>query len=321
MPRRSALIIFLILTMHPVSGQVRGILGLPDRIMSSSRIGRVSTRSLPQVPQADSGRIVFPVAGKESVSKDFDFFNYLLDNDLGLDARTLASRPYSASDTLDFMRAKVLFSEKKLSQAAELFGSVPSDSPFGPESFFYKVVSLSSLGEYETAAGMLPYEGGPYAELSALQKAGLSLLMGKEDEWIRSSAAFGYEDYTLAESERVLSEIVSTRFSPSRKRPGVATLASAVVPGAGKIYAGRLGEGIAAFLTVGSLGAITAENWKKHGGEDWRTIVAGTLCATFYLGNIYGSYMSVSIERDERMAAENTLILYHLHLPLRSIFR
>ena len=321
MPRRTALIIFLILAMHPVSGQVRGILGLPDRIMSSSRIGRVSSHAVPQVPPADPGRIEFPGGGNEFVSKDFGFFNYLMDNELTLDAKTLASRPYYASDTLDFMRAKVLFSEKKLSQAAELFGSVPSDSPFGPESFFYRVVSLSSLGEYETAAGMLPYEGGPYAELSALQKAGLSLLMGKEDEWVRSSAAFGYEDYTLAESERILSEIGSTRFAPSRKRPGVAALASAVVPGAGKIYAGRLGEGIAAFLTVGSLGAITAGNWKKHGGEDWRTIVAGTLCATFYLGNIYGSYMSVSIERDERMAAENTLILYHLHLPLRSIFR
>jgi hypothetical protein len=98
-------------------------------------------------------------------------------------------------------------------------------------------------------------------------------------------------------------------------------MASALVPGAGKVYAGRVGEGVAAFLTVGSLGAVTAENWSKHGMKDWRTIVSGALCATFYLGNIYGSYMSVSIERDERLAAENTLVLYHLHLPLRSIFR
>ena len=83
----------------------------------------------------------------------------------------------------------------------------------------------------------------------------------------------------------------------------------------------NVGEGVAAFLTVGSLGAITAENWNRHGPKDWRTIVAGSLCAVFYLGNIYGSYLSVSIENNEHVAAENTAIVYHLHIPLRSIFR
>lgn len=329
MPRRLPFLIPLLVLTISAQGQVRGILGFPDRVMSSSRIGKVSSREVPKVPEADTSRLQFPAAGEKPVSKDFDFFNYLIDNELGQDAKTLVLGSYAPSDTLDFLRAKVLFSDLKLHQASDLFGKVPSDSPFGAESFYYRVVSLTSAGEYDRAAGLLSSasiparfsEGGPYAELTALQEAGLALLRGKEDEWTRRSSAFTYGDYALTESERVLSEIGQRRFSGKSKHAGVAALASAVIPGAGKVYAGRIGEGVAAFLTVGSLGAITAENWVRHGGKDWRTILAGSLCATFYLGNIYGSYMSVSIENNDRITAENTAIVYHLHLPLRTVFR
>ena len=329
MPRRSLSILILLVLMPSVHGQVKGVLGFPDRVMSSSRIGRVSAIQAPSRPSPDFGRVSFPASGTRPVSKDYDFFNYLIDNDLKQDAITLASERFAESDTLDFLRAKILFSRLKLAQASELFANVPSSSAFGPESFFYRVVALSTLGEYDEASSLLSSpslpqglsEGGPYAELAALQAAGLALLRGDEEQWKRNSSLFSYDDYALSEGESVLSEIGASRFSSKGKHAGIAAIASALVPGAGKIYAGRTGEGVAAFLTVGSFGAITAENWVKHGRSDWRTILAGTLCATFYLGNIYGSYMSVSIEKNERTNAENTLILYHLHLPLRSIFR
>ncbi len=330
MPRRILPTILLLLTVIPLHGQVRGILGFPDRVMSSSRIGSVSSsRDYLVLPQVDTGRMVFPAGGDRSVSEDYGFFSYLVDNELKQDARTLVSGRYSPSDTLDFMRAKVLFYDRKLSQAEEYFGRVPYASPFGTESFFYRVVSLSTLKEYDRAArllssGDLPAdcrEGGPYAELASFQEAGLALLRERKEDWIHCSRAFTQQDFTLAEGERILSGIGEERFFARQKHAGVAALASAIVPGAGKVYSGRLGEGVAAFLTVGSLGAVTAENWKKHGAKDWRTIVAGTVCATFYLGNIYGSYMSISIEKQERADAQDALILYHLHLPLRSTFR
>jgi hypothetical protein len=327
MRRLSLFILWILLTMPAAQGQgIRGVLGFPDRIMSSSRIGRVSSREMPVMPAPDTVRISFPLGGIRPVSMDFDFFNYLVDNELKQDARTLACGSYALSDTLDFIRAKVLFSERKLAQSSELFSRIPYSSPFGPESFFYRIVALSSIGEYGTASDLLSsntgfIEGGPYSELAALQAAGLALLKEDENSWRRSSSLFTYSDFTLSESERILLEIGTGRFSSRQKSAGIAALASAVVPGAGKVYAGRLGEGVAAFLTVGSLGGITAANWKKHGSKDWRTILSGSLCAAFYLGNIYGSYMSVSIEKDERLQADNTLILYHLHLPLRSVFR
>ena len=329
MSRRVLPLVILLLAAIPVHGQAPGILGLPDRIMSSSRIGKLSSRNIPVASVIDTVTVCFPQTGTRSVTLDYDFFKYLSDNDLKQDAKTLLKGAYSESDTLDFLRAKVLFSDNKHYQASSLFSRVPFESPFGPEAFYYRIVSLATLGDYGSASGLLSSsalpvafsEGGPYSELTSLQAAGLALLKGEKDEWARRSAAFTYSDFALTESERVLSEIGSGRFDARRKIAGLAALASTVIPGAGKIYAGRVGEGVAAFMTVGSLGAITAENWKRHGIKDWRTILAGSLCATFYLGNIYGSYMSVSIENDEKTAAENMVILYHLHLPLRSIFR
>ena len=102
--------------------------------MSSSRIGRVSSRDVLQIPMPDSSKVIFPSSGTDFISKDYDFFKYLLDNGYCLDARTLSKHPYSSSDTLDFLRAKVLFSDRKLSQAADLFSKVPVSSVFGPES-------------------------------------------------------------------------------------------------------------------------------------------------------------------------------------------
>ena len=197
----------LLLTLHPASGQVKGLLGLPDRIMSSSRIGRVSSRDVLQIPMPDSSKVIFPSSGTDFISEDYDFFKYLLDNGYSLDARTLSKHPYFPSDTLDFLRAKVLFSDRKLSQAADLFSKVPVSSVFGPESLFYGVVSLSTLGEYDRASWMMESvseepvfsEGGPYSELALLQNAGLALLRGNKDDWLRLSGGFTYSDYTLEE--------------------------------------------------------------------------------------------------------------------------
>ena len=100
-----------------------------------------------------------------------------------------------------------------------------------------------------------------------------------------------------------------------------ATLYSTLLPGAGKVYAGRLGEGIASFLAVGTLGLATWDHARKDGISHWTTLALGSLCAYFYIGNIYGSYVSVSLYNQDLRNAQDTAILYHIHIPLRSLFR
>lgn len=82
------------------------------------------------------------------------------------------------------------------------------------------------------------------------------------------------------------------------KSPALAALLSSVVPGAGKIYSGRLGDGIFSLL----LFSFTA--WEAYTGfdEDGASSVKGwtfaALSSFFYMGNIYGSYAAAKIHND-----------------------
>ena len=106
-----------------------------------------------------------------------------------------------------------------------------------------------------------------------------------------------------------------------RRSPWVAGTLSALVPGLGKVYAGNLGEGIAAFLVTGSLIAVTAENWVKEGPTNWKTIAAGLLSTVFYVGNIYGSVATVKVNLRDYNNRNDVQILYDIHIPLRAAYR
>jgi tetratricopeptide (TPR) repeat protein len=73
------------------------------------------------------------------------------------------------------------------------------------------------------------------------------------------------------------------------KRAGIA-LALAVIPGAGKIYAGR---GRDAFMTISIVGLSAFQAWRgfrREGINSWPGWVFGSIGAGFYLGNFYGSW-------------------------------
>ena len=100
------------------------------------------------------------------------------------------------------------------------------------------------------------------------------------------------------------------------RSPFLAGAMSAVIPGSGKIYAGDLSSGLSTFLIVGALGAMTAEAWSKLGISDWRTITAASLFGIFYIGNIYGSALSVSVIRNAHADAQKAVLLFGIRLPL-----
>ena len=261
-------------------------------------------------------------AAQTWISDDFDFAEYLIDTGLKRDAQTLLGRDvYHRSDTLTFLRGWTAYQLQELAPALELLRAVPNDSPFAEKSFFYGNAVSAHLGEYDTPSALLEAYGGPYRELRGVQMAGLALLRGEPDAFKRASADFGYSDFALVEAERKLDEIYEQRYVLPAKSPLLAAAASAVVPGLGKIYAGRIGEGIESFLVTGISGAIAAEHWVKDGPCDWKTIAATAVCAVLYIGNIYGSYVSVSIYNNNLKDAQDTAILYNIHIPLRAVFK
>ena len=256
------------------------------------------------------------------ISSDYDFAGYLIDNDMKADAKALLQRDaYFPSDTLTFLRAWTAYQLKELEEAERLFREVPQTSALYEKALFYSVAVDAHLGDYDSPARRLESYHGPYAELKGEQLAGLALLRDDPQAFKAAATSFRYSDFALRDAELQLDAIYNDRYVKPGKSPWLAAAASTLVPGLGKVYAGRLGEGIAAFLITGALGAITAEHWIKDGPGDWKTIVPGVLGAGFYLGNIYGSYMSVSIYNSNIRDAQQTAVLYNVHIPLRSVFR
>jgi hypothetical protein len=95
---------------------------------------------------------------------------------------------------------------------------------------------------------------------------------------------------------------------------------SAIIPGSGKLYAGKTGEGIATMIATTGLGLITWENLRKLGFNHAKTIVFGTFFAATYISNIYGSVISVKIIENEYQDVIHNQILFQLHIPLRNFF-
>ena len=261
-------------------------------------------------------------AQRSYASKDAAFVDYLIGNNMEGEAVVLLSRSrYHASDTLQYLRGWANYSAKRLEAAAEAFDKVPEGSPFYDKSLFFNVISNAHLGNFTRSSELLESYGGPYKELKSLEQAGIALLEDRPDDFTAATGGFTFSQYALTESERTLQGIFNDRYYGRSKSPALAAAASAAVPGLGKVYAGELAEGVASFMAVGSLAAITAENWVKYGIKDWKTILFGTLGAIFYIGNIYGSYVSVSIHNNDIRNAQDTAILYHIHIPLRSVFQ
>ena len=256
------------------------------------------------------------------ISGESDFVHYLIDNDLKKDARTLVfADGFHPSDTLDFLRAWTLYQLKELEQARDFMACVPRESAYYDQAFFYGNAISAHLGDYGSPAARLEEYSGPYAELAGLQLAGLALLRDDPAAFRSAAEAFRYSDFALEAPERELDKIYNARYGTPQKSPWIAAAASALVPGLGKIYAGQLGEGISSFLLTGALGAITAEHWIKDGPQDWKTIVPAVLTGILYIGNIYGSYVSVSIYNTRVNDARQTAVLYNIHIPLRAVFK
>jgi TM2 domain-containing membrane protein YozV len=77
-----------------------------------------------------------------------------------------------------------------------------------------------------------------------------------------------------------------------RKSPALAAVLSAVIPGAGKMYAGEAGDGLQSLILVGSLATLAAFSFHADGVESWRGWLYASFGGLMYAGNVYGSAVS-----------------------------
>ena len=81
------------------------------------------------------------------------------------------------------------------------------------------------------------------------------------------------------------------------RSPFIAALMSAFVPGLGRGYCGRWGDGFFSFIVVGAPAGLAAYMWES---DRTFAVIMATAAAFFEVGNIYGSAKGASVYNSEK---------------------
>jgi hypothetical protein len=262
-------------------------------------------------------------------SRELRFAQYLQDKDALKEAIHVLEQVDTVrlsavrKDSLFYMLGWAAYTGKELDKAVSWLLKVTPGSPQYGKSRFFAAYCQAFQGRTDTAAGALQQLALPDSvsrELRSLELAGIALLKRDYPGWLVLHRQFTFSSYIFTKEEQHMEHYYDKLSGFRHKSPLVAGLLSAVIPGAGKFYAGKKKQGIAAFLPVMSLALLTYEAWRKDGVKSARFIGFGALFSVFYIGNIWGSTLAVRIRRNEFNKEYDNKILFDMHIPLRNFF-
>lgn len=212
--------------------------------------------------------------------------------------------PQRQEAQINFLVAKGHYELKNFKKAGRFFQKArdPVDTGLSPKTF---------LGAHA------------FAKLKAYQKADQLLLTNdpkqpfhhQYNNYFRSGLAILRQDSRLFDSLNAIKpksipplnkfasdlEEYQTQLKKIKdKKPWKGAVLSGIIPGLGKVYAGRPKSGLSAFLQLGLLGVQAYEGYAEKGLNDPQLYVFGGLFTAFYLGNIWGSANSVKKVKDEK---------------------
>lgn len=262
-------------------------------------------------------------------SREIQFAAYLQDKELFKEAQHVLGKidisllHQYQRDTLFYMSGWGAYMNKQLDTAVCYLLKVSPSYPLYNKSRFFAGYSQA----YQAKPGLskeiiqaLSLTDSVEKEMQGFQLAGLALLQRDYHLFEQLKTRFTYSYYAFQKEEYNLEAYHKKLSSYRQKSPLLAGIYSALIPGAGKFYAGKKKQGIAAFLPVFSLGLVTYEAYRKGGAGSAGFIVFGSLFSVFYIGNIWGSALSVKIKQQEFYREYDNKILFDLHIPLRNLY-
>ena len=197
----------------------------------------------------------------------------------------------SSNDTIQFRLSNSLFKIGRFMEASDNFKGLFFGSMLSEEArlmFFESNFFQSDFNSFRNLAAQDVYRSQKYR---------------KEIERLKFTTYF-FDNTTLPDENILLEPFPDSAQSqiakfyiqkkfPLHKSPTTAAILSTLLPGAGKIYSGEIGDGITALVTTALSAYLAYTNFKAdHQFRGW--LFTG-LTAFFYGGNIYGSAASAQI--------------------------
>jgi tetratricopeptide (TPR) repeat protein len=249
--------------------------------------------------------------------KNYDEAIYVLKNLL---SQNISTRLYDSSN---YLLGRTYYNLQQLQASIQYFDLITNNSPLQKEGVFFSAFNEAYLGFANNGIKKLDdlYLTDPrLIQLKTFEMAGMNLLLSDYEAFTALQNQLTDPTYEFILQKKNLDLYYLKLVSAKKKSPYVGGFMSAIIPGSGKIYAGKPGQGIYNFFITGILGLQTIEAYRKSGPQSFRFIAYGTLFSSFYLGNIWGSALSVKMKKDESIEGIHQQILFDLHIPLRTIF-
>lgn len=226
-------------------------------------------------------------------------------------------------DSINYFRGWASYSLKNLRQSTQSLLRVGKESPFYLKSHFfagYNQIYLENYPEAQKIFGQMDIRNEPDLSLVNFELSGIDMLQRNWQEGDKKLKLVNPENASINQQVKALEEISRENQNHRVKSPVLAGIMSGIIPGSGKIYAGKTGAGIASMLGTVGFGLMTWENYHKRGIANAKTIIFGGLFAANYVSNIYGSVISVKVIESEYKNVVHNQILFQLHIPLRNFF-
>lgn len=226
-------------------------------------------------------------------------------------------------DSVNYLKGWADYSLKNLEESTQSFLKVSPDSPFYNKSKFFAGYNQAFLGKYSDARKIfeqLSFADKQKTSLIMFETGGINMLEGEWEKAKQRLEKVGTENAFLSQQLAVLQQIIIDHETHRPKSAFLAGIMSGIIPGSGKIYTGRTGEGIASMIATTGFGLITWENYRKLGARNLKTLFFGGIFLASYVSNIYGSVISVRITEQNYTDVQRNQILFQLHIPLRNFF-
>jgi tetratricopeptide (TPR) repeat protein len=226
-------------------------------------------------------------------------------------------------DSLYYYKGWAHYSLKNLEQSTNSLLNVGKGSAFYLKSRFFAGYNQIFLGNYTEACKIIDkinIQNETDLSLVNFELSGIDMLQGN---WSKAKNKLRQVNPNIASINQqllTLGQIIDEQGKHHPKSSLLAGVMSGIIPGSGKIYAGKKGEGIASMISTTGFGFVAWENSRKLGIDNLKTIFFGSIFAALYVSNIYGSIISVKIIENDYKDALHNQILFQLHIPLRNFF-
>lgn len=276
--------------------------------------------------------IVEVLSTQNQVSEELKFINYLITNTQYNDALFALEKlqeenkniSVSQLDSINYYIGWIHYFNKRFGKAITAFEKVSNQTEIYFNSKFYTAFCYAYTQNFNEAWEVLINlrldTKEDLKDFHNFQLACVALLKRDLKTFEQLASKFKYSNYNFAKEEEQLLNYYNDVVTSKKKSGFLAAIISAVFPGMGKLYAGYKGLPFGALLTNLPLAAVAAETLIKGGWLSPQFFIAGTLFSIFYVGNIWGSALSVNAIKKEFYAEINYNILFDMHIPLRRTF-